>query len=251
MPSYKLIVKYKGAKFCGFARQPIVLTVQGELERALSTILHEEILTVCAGRTDAGVHARHQVVSFETGVEIDSTQKLLRSLNALIDEDICAVSAEQVDDGFSARFDAVERIYKYYIHNDAIRPVFAYDFSWHVAKSLDVNAMKHASAYLIGEHDFRSFCTAKSAIDKTTMRCINSISFHQVNIADEELLEITVSGNAFLHSMVRTIVGSLVMVGKGQRSEKWILDVLNARSRDAAGECAPAKGLIFWDVKYP
>lgn len=247
---YKLTLRYRGAAFCGFARQPENLTVQGNLEQALRIVLHEDILTVCAGRTDAGVHARAQVVSFACSTKISNTYKFLRSINALIHEDICVNSCEEVDKAFSARFDAVERIYKYYIYNSCIRPMFTTDFSWHVSKPLNVEAMRQASRHLIGEHDFKSFCTAKSSIGKTTMRCVNDILFDKVKVADEELIEITVSGNAFLHSMVRTIVGSLVMVGKSQREPEWMKTVLDAKSRDSAGECAPAKGLVFWQVKY-
>lgn len=247
---YALNIKYDGSEFSGFARQPGTKTVQGCVERALTIVLREEILTVCAGRTDAGVHARCQVASFSCDTEIESFDKFLRSLNALVPETISITNIYEVEENFSARFSAKMRIYKYYIYNSKARPVFTRNFAWHISKPLDVEAMKQASQYLIGEHDFKSFCVSKSSIDKTTMRCVNRIEFANKLVVDEELLEITVSGNAFLHSMVRTIVGSLVFVGQGKRKPAWIKDVLEAKDRSLAGECAPAKGLVFWNVIY-
>lgn len=247
---YALNIKYDGTSFSGFARQPEAVTVQGCIEQALKVVLHEEILTVCAGRTDAGVHARCQVASFSCATKIEGLNKFLRSVNALIPETTSITHIYEVSEDFSARFSAKERIYKYYIYNASSRPVFTRNFAWHVPKPLDIDVMKKASKYLIGEHDFKSFCVAKSAVDKTTMRCVNYIDFTSKLAADEELIEITVSGNAFLHSMIRTIVGSLVFVGQGKREPVWIKEVLDARDRSKAGECAPAKGLIFWDVIY-
>lgn len=247
---YALNIKYDGTYFSGFARQPVAVTVQGCIEHALTIVLREEIYTVCAGRTDAGVHARCQVASFECATKIESFNKFLRSVNALIPETISITNVYEVSEDFSARFSAKERIYKYYIYNSSTRPVFTRNFAWHVAKPLDIDAMKKASRHLIGERDFKSFCVAKSAVDKTTMRCVNYIDFNNELVADEELIEITISGNAFLHSMVRTIVGSLVFVGQGKREPVWIKEVLEAKNRALAGECAPAKGLVFWKVSY-
>lgn len=247
---YALNIKYDGSDFSGFARQPGTKTVQGCVERALTIVLREEILTVCAGRTDAGVHARCQVASFSCITKIESFDKFLRSLNALVPGTISITKIYEVAENFSARFSARERIYKYYIYISKARPVFTCNFAWHISKSLDIEAMKQASQCLIGEHDFKSFCVSKSSIDKTTMRCVNSIEFATTSVADEELIEITISGNAFLHSMVRTIVGTLVFVGLKKREPSWVKDVLDAKDRSVAGECAPAKGLIFWDVIY-
>lgn len=249
-----LTLSYKGAPFCGFARQPGQLTVQGSLEQALRTLFHRDVETVCAGRTDAGVHARGQVVSFDLSAEEFSqrtARSLKRSLNALIDDHISVSDVQQAPSGFSARFDAVEREYHYYIFNGDWRPVLLGDFAWHLPKYLDVDAMREGASYLIGEHDFKSFCLAASAVGKPTCRNVSTIEISNITVIGEDnALCIRVVGNAFLHSMVRTIVGTLASVGRGQHDPSWVREVLEARDRRAAGENAPAKGLIFWKVRY-
>ena len=247
---------YKGAAFAGFARQPGQLTVQGQLEEALATVFAQPVETVCAGRTDAGVHARGQVVSFSVpeealGGRAGSPERLVRSLNALTHDDIVVRDVRLMPAGFSARFDAVAREYRYFICTDATPPIFMADFSWHVEKPLDVAAMAFASRALIGEHDFKSFCLAASAEGRTTMRRIDEIAFDREDTMGEHFLVITVRGNAFLHSMVRTIVGSLELIGRGHRDADWLERVLEARDRSAAGPNAPAQGLVLWQVEYP
>ena len=253
MLTLSLAVAYNGAPFCGFARQPGQLTVQGEIEHALSLLFRREVETVCAGRTDAGVHARGQVVSFNVSPDEmqDRTRaSLTRSLNALTHEAISIRSVDERESGFSARFNATEREYRYFICTEPAPPIFLRDFSWHIPKPLDVEAMREASRALVGEHDFKSFCMAASAVGKSTCRNVHEISFERIEVMGERTVVITVKGNAFLHSMVRTIVGTLVMVGRGQRKPEWIADVLQARDRCAAGENAPAQGLVFWEVSY-
>lgn len=257
-----LTVAYNGAPFCGFARQPEQLTVQGELERALETVFRRPVETACAGRTDAGVHARGQVVSFDVtpdevaadaanaGGSARTLQSLQRSLNALTHDAISVCAVEQRPQGFSARFDAQWREYHYFIYQGTAAPIFMQDFAWHVKQPLDVEAMREGAAYLIGEHDFKSFCMAVSAVDKPTCRNVHEIMIEHADVMGENCLVIKVIGNAFLHSMVRTIVGTLVMVGRGLREPSWVGEVLAARDRTAAGENAPAKGLVFWHVQY-
>lgn len=247
-----LKVAYDGAPFCGFARQPGRLTVQGELEDALRLLFKRDIQTTCAGRTDSGVHAIGQYVSFDVAQhELQGRKKsnLLRSLNALCADGMIIKDIQEKPLGFSARFDARARIYRYFLSTSAFEPLFMKDFSWHVG-SLDLDAMRSASEYLIGEHDFKSFCVAKSAIDKPTCRYIDSIDIEDIPSLDEGMISVRITGNAFLHSMVRTIVGSLVAVGKDKRKPIWVKEALEAKDRKAAGECAPAKGLVFWDVIY-
>ena len=253
MSTLAMIVSYRGAEFSGFARQPEQPTVQGELEHALQVLFRRPVETTCAGRSDAGVHARGQVVSFdltEDELQGRSFIKLRRSLNAITHPDITVKLVEQREDGFSARFDAQAREYRYFISVGEIRPVFMHDLSWHVPGTLDVAAMERASRCLIGEHDFKSFCRAASAVGKPTCRNLMEISFEEEEHFGEKLLVVRIVGSSFLHSMVRTIVGSLVMVGKGYRDEGWIEKALEARDRAAAGECAPAQGLVFWEVRY-
>lgn len=248
-----LTVSYNGAPFSGFARQPGQLTVQGELEQALSLIFRRPMEVVCSGRTDAGVHALGQVVSFDvTNDELEGRNlySLRRSLNALTHEDITVREVEERQPGFSARFDAQWREYHYHVCLDEVPPLFMRDFSWYVHGQLDIDAMREAAAYLVGEHDFKSFCMAASAVGKPTCRNVHEISLSREMIMGEDILTIKVVGNAFLHSMVRTIVGTLVMVGRGQRKPEWVREVLEARNRTAAGENAPAAGLVFWRVQY-
>lgn len=248
-----LTVSYNGAPFSGFARQPGQLTVQGELEQALSLVFRRHMEVVCSGRTDAGVHALGQVVSFDvTNDELEGRNlySLRRSLNALTHEDITVREVEERQPGFSARFDAQWREYHYHVCLDEVPPLFMRDFSWYVHGQLDIDAMREAAAHLVGEHDFKSFCMAASAVGKPTCRNVHEISLSREMIMGEDILTIKVVGNAFLHSMVRTIVGTLVMVGRGQRKPEWVREVLEARNRTAAGENAPAAGLVFWRVQY-
>lgn len=252
-----LTVAYNGSRFAGFARQEGLATVQGELERALSTVLRRPAEVTCAGRTDAGVHALGQVVS----LPITATEKtvlagrapggLLRSLGALTADGISIRDARFERPGFSARFDATSREYRYRIMTGPFEPVFLREFSWWVhGGALDAEAMARASRCLVGEHDFRSFCQAKSAEGKATCRCVTRIDFGCEEIMGERCLSIAVEGNAFLHNMIRIIVGTLVEVGAGRRPPEWVARVLADRDRRAAGPTAPAAGLVFQHVSY-
>ena len=246
-------VTYRGEPFCGFAKQPGQLTVQGSLEEALAKVFRHPVETVCAGRTDSGVHARGQWVSFSLLAKEwneRSDYKVLKSLNALTHEDISVCEIMRKDLDFNARFSARSREYRYFICTDKPAPLLMRDFSWHLGKELDLEAMRKAASYLIGEHDFRSFCMAASAEGKTTNRNVVSIDIDEIEMWGENLVVITVVGNAFLHSMVRTIVGTLVLVGRGKREPEWVAEVLAACDRCAAGENAPAQGLVFWQVNY-
>lgn len=253
--SLVLTVAYNGAAYSGFAKQKdeSVDTVQGRLEHALEVYFRRPVETVCAGRTDAGVHALGQVVSCAVDVELlegTAPEKLVISLNALTPDDIAIRDVAVEDAGFSARFDAVEREYRYRIVEGSVPPIFLKEFAWHRRGRLSLDPMREAAAHLVGEHDFKSFCKAASAEGKTTMRRVNEIRIEPEMQMGEECIVITVKGNAFLHSMVRTIVGTLVQVGSGQRNPEWVADVLAARDRNAAGETAPACGLTFWRVRY-
>ncbi len=251
--TYSLTVSYNGAPFNGFARQPGQCTVQGELEQALSLVFRRPVEVVCSGRTDAGVHALGQVVSFDLDAgELGgrTLHSLRRSLNALTHEGITVREVERREAGFSARFDARWREYHYHICCGDVPPQFMRDFSWHVTSALDVEAMRRGAEYLVGEHDFKSFCMAASAVGKPTRRNVMEVSLSGETVMGEDVLTIKVVGNAFLHSMVRTIVGTLVAVGRGQRPPEWVGEVLAACDRTAAGENAPAGGLVFWRVQY-
>lgn len=251
---------YDGTRYAGYAlqeRQTHVRTVAGELKRALETLLRREVALTCAGRTDAGVHARAQHVSLPMMPEESrslSGDALLRSLGALLPEDIGVSRVLRARDGFSARFDACARRYRYRIVCGPVPALFNGRWTWWIRSrdvgALDVAAMDAASRCLLGEHDFKSFCKASSAENKPTCRFVESIRFEREVALGESLLAMDIVGNAFLHSMVRTIMGSLVEVGLGRREPSWIAGVLAGCDRRLAGPCAPASGLTFWDVRY-
>lgn len=253
--SLVLTIAYDGAAYAGFAKQKDerLVTIQGELEKALATYFRRPIDTVCAGRTDAGVHALGQVVSCVLEAEEaagTTADRLIISLNALTPDDIVIRAVRFERPEFSARFDARSREYRYRIVTGPVPPLFLRGFAWWRRGELDMEAMREGAAYLVGEHDFKSFCKAASAEGKTTMRCVSEISIEPEEQMGESCLVVKVIGNAFLHSMVRTIVGTLVQVGAGHRDPAWVAEVLAARDRNAAGETAPACGLTFWKVHY-
>lgn len=256
-----LSVAYNGSSFAGFARQAEehVKTVQGELEQALALLYRREVKTVCAGRTDAGVHARGQVVSFdvtEDELHAKTMRSLQRSLNALVDDGISISDAQERPFGFSARFDARWREYHYHICTQSARPVLIAPLVWHLGGvALDVDAMRQAARRFEGEHDFKSFCMAASAHmieadGRSTCRNVLSCDVYEETLVGTPVITVRVVGNAFLHSMVRTMVGTLVEVGRGKHPASWIDEVLSARNRAAAGQNAPAAGLTFWRVGY-
>ena len=246
-----LTVAYEGGRFSGFARQPGLDTVQGRIETALSTLSRREIVTTAAGRTDAGVHALGQVVSFDAGIGEFEPECTRRSLDALTGEGLVIREVRRARQGFSARFDAVRREYRYRIVAGSVAPLFLSDVSWHIPHELDVDGMAKAAGALVGEHDFRSFCVTGSAVGKRTVRRVNRVDVFLEEHLGEGCLCVRVVGNAFLHSMVRVIVGTLVEVGVGRREAGWVTEALKARDRSAAGQTAPARGLVFHSVEYP
>ena len=250
-----LVIKlgYRGAAFCGFAEQPAQRSVAGDLRRALETVLRREVELTCAGRTDAGVYAQAQYVSlpiYDADLSL-SGEKLVRSLTALTDDDISIRQLFRAPQGFSARFDAQARSYRYRICADSARPILGCDHVWWYNGHLDADLMDKAAQALVGEHDFKSFCKAISAEGKPTHRFVERLSVEEIEEAGEKLIAVDITGNAFLHNMVRTIVGTLVEIGRGHRPVEWIDEVLAAKNRIAAGSCAPAQGLTFVNVRYP
>lgn len=257
-----LRVGYDGTSFSGFApqkQQAHVRTVSEELGRALSVLLPGDVQLVCAGRTDAGVHARAQYVSLALDAAQDvrlrsrSQLRFLQACSALVPDDICVSGAWLAPAAFSARFDACMRSYRYRIFRGPVRPLFCSRWAWwqRAADALDLDAMRQAASHLTGEHDFASFCRAASAKEGPTSRFVKEIQIRPVQELSEDLLEIRVSGNAFLHNMIRILVGTLTQVGEGQLDATQMPAILAAKDRRAAGPTAPAQGLTFWDVEYP
>ena len=246
-----LVLSYDGSGFSGFARQPGLETVQGRVEMALQTALRRECQTVGAGRTDAGVHAKAQVMSLVADGSEPEPAVLLRSLNALVGAGIVVTEVRFAPQDFSARHSAISREYRYRLVPGTVPPLFLAPYAWWVKGPLDLPAMRSAAECLIGEHDFRSFCVAASADDQPTRRRLDLVEIASEPALGEQSIVVRVSGNAFLHSMVRTIVGSLVEVGLGRRPPSWMAEALEACDRAAAGPTAPARGLVLWHVEYP
>lgn len=243
---------YDGAGFSGFAEQPGLRTVAGEVRRALETFLRRPIDLTCAGRTDAGVHAIAQYVSVpahESELSIEH-RRWMRAMAALLPEDIALNAVFHARPGFSARFDARSRTYTYRIATGDAPALLTRKVAWWHRLPLDMDAMERGAEHLLGEHDFKSFCKVASAVGKPTCRNVISVGFAREQALGEEHIAFTITGNAFLHSMVRTIVGTLVEVGTGRRDPEWVLEALEARDRRAAGPTAPAKGLCFMSVAY-
>lgn len=254
-----LRVGYRGAGFCGYAEQEGQRTVAGELRRALETLLRRNVELTCAGRTDAGVSALAQHVSVPVYAEElagREPRRMWRSLAAITPEDISIRGLYLAPEGFSARFDATGRRYRYRIVCGNAQPVLLWDCVWWLKEELDVDAMRRAAKVLEGEHDFTSFCKVSSAAQiradgRSLSRCLERVEVAREQELGEEVVAIDVAGNAFLHNMVRIVVGSLVEVGRHNRPATWLEEALRARDRRAAGPTAPPQGLTFVDACYP
>ncbi len=238
-------VEYDGSRFLGWQTQAQTPTVQSELERALGEVADAPLSVQGAGRTDTGVHAAVQVAHFDPPVR-RTLQAWVLGTNTHLPEDLRVVWAMEVGSDFHARFSAVARRYCYRIMNRPVRPALArINHAW-VAQSLDQDAMHSAAQALCGEHDFSAF-RASACQARHGVRRINYIAVTR----HQETITINIEGNAFLHHMVRNIVGSLLMVGRAERDAEWIAQLLAGRDRTLAGPTAPAAGLTLERVIYP
>lgn len=245
MGKIALGIEYNGSAYSGWQSQDNAVTVQHWVEQALSFVAAHTVELVCAGRTDAGVHALEQVVHFETTALRDDRAWVLGS-NTRLPRDIRILWATPVQEDFHARFSAVSRRYRYLIQNSSVPGAV---FSTHATPQyhpLDAEKMHEAAQYLLGEHDFSSFraagCQAKSPHRKVTQI---SVQRHG------EMVVLDIVANAFLHHMVRNIIGSLMLVGKHEQPPSWIKTVLQQRDRTLAGPTAPACGLYLLQAQYP
>jgi len=242
---YAMGVEYVGTNFSGWQKQPDQRCVQSELEKILGSIANEEINTICAGRTDTGVHALGQVVHFDTSAQRDQRNWLLGS-NTLLPNDISIAWVKQVDAEFHARFGANARSYRYIISNRFARSAVYDKRALWIYKPLDHEAMHIAAQALVGEHDFSSLRGADCQ-SNTPFRNVHNISVKR----NDNWIFVDVTANAFLHHMVRNIVGSLLAVGEGKKPTQWIAEMLAEKDRSAAGVTAAACGLYFMHVFYP
>lgn len=249
MPTFKLTLAYDGANFAGWQRQPSARTIQGELETALARITQQPTKCTASGRTDAGVHALGQVVSFSAETTLE-TRTLLKALNAELPEDLFVFEVEQVADSFHALRDAVRKRYRYVIEDGRVRDLFERKYVWHIYQHLDEGAMKAAAEPLMGTHDFTSYETLGSP-RLTAVRTIYDLLVERTTGGRTARVLVEVEADGFLYNMVRNIVGTLVDVGKGKQSTAWPAEVLAKCDRRAAGMTAPAQGLFLVWVEYP
>ncbi|MCY4115133.1 MAG: tRNA pseudouridine(38-40) synthase TruA [Chloroflexi bacterium] len=236
-------IEYDGVGFAGFQRQAAARTVQQELEAALATVVGHQIHVTGAGRTDAGTHATGQVVSARVATRLDDAT-LWRAWNARLPEDLVALSLSTVADSFHARRDAVERTYEYRIAQTPQRPVLDRGRAWHVREPLDVALMEEAAGEFVGAHDFRAFTIGP---ETRTRRDITNIAVWR----EGPMIAVRLSGNAFLHRMVRRMVAALVRVGRGDLTAADVRRLLHSGDRASVGATAPAHGLTLVGVQYP
>lgn len=244
---YALGVEYDGGEFQGWQQLGEFggPSVQAALQDALSSVAASPVQVVCAGRTDAGVHGECQVVHFETDVE-RSTRGWMLGSTARLPSSVAVRWCVPAADDFHARFSAVARRYRYRLLNRAIRPaLYRQTLSWE-RRPLDAGAMHHAAQALLGENDFSAF----RSVQCQALHARRELQSIQVTRSGE-VIEICVQANAFLHHMVRNIVGSLILVGSGERPMDWIAELLAGRDRTVAGPTAPPQGLVFVGPLYP
>jgi len=244
----KLTLAYDGTAFSGWQVQPNERTIQDVLERAIAKTTGEQIRAVASGRTDAGVHALGQVVSFATqsSIELDV---LCRALNANTPFDLVVLDVCKAPNGFHAIRDAIGKRYRYVIQDGPLPDVFSRAYAWHIPQRLDDKAMRVAAQSLIGKHDFISF-QASGSDRKTTVRTITDLTVHRCTENDFSKIVIEVAADGFLYNMVRNIVGTLVEVGRSNKSTDWPGEVLAAEDRKVAGMTAPPHGLFLVKVDY-
>lgn len=238
-------IEYHGHQYYGWQEQRTVPTVQGVLQEALAKVANEPIFLHCAGRTDAQVHATGQVVHFDTRAKrhIDAW---IWGTNTHLPPSVAVCWAKQVDFHFHARFTATARRYRYVIYNHPIRPAILTQAATWFYYPLDVDRMRQAGSFLIGEQDFSSFRSSQCN-SKSPMRNVTDFTIERQG--DFVILEI--EANAFLHHMVRNIVGVLFKIGTGSKNPIWMQEVLHAKSRRSAAETAPPNGLYLTKVRYP
>lgn len=243
---HALIVEYEGTRYYGFQLQAKLPTIQGEIETALEKLTGEKMRVIAASRTDTGVHARGQVVSFRSGSSLP-LPAFINGLNYYLPEDIAVKKAFIVDDSFDVRRHAVSREYSYYILNSLTRSPLRRGYSYRVGGYLDVEAMNQACQALRGGKDFASFVSGEEAAIKSTVRCLHKAEMDK----DDDLVIIKMIANSFLRHQVRNTVGTLIKVGLGKMTVDDFHSIVEARKPGLAGPRAPARGLCLTRVNYP
>lgn len=240
-----LMLEYEGSHYHGWQSQANLHTVQSVVEHAISKVANEPTTITCAGRTDTGVHALGQVIHFDTEKE-RSIRAWIHGVNSYLPKQICIKWGREMPDDFHARYSALSRRYNYLIYNAGVRPALMFrNATWHY-RPLNHELMNAAAECLLGEHDFSSFRSSECQ-SHSTFRTVYRLNIHR----NDDWVLIDIEANAFLHHMVRNIVGVLMTVGTGRRPISWVKEVLAAKDRKKGAETAPPYGLYLVSVSYP
>ncbi|MCH5344274.1 MAG: tRNA pseudouridine(38-40) synthase TruA [Acetatifactor sp.] len=243
--NYRLTIAYDGSRYYGWEHQPNTdLTIQGKLENVLSLMVGTPVEVIGAGRTDAGVHAKAMIANAFLETEL-SEEEIRDYMNRYLPDDICAKEVRRAGDRFHSRYNALGKTYCYTCYMGATKPVFDRKYVYVLEESPDVERMRQAAEYLMGEHDFASFCS-NPRMKKSTVRKVDSIEIVQKG----DYLTFTYHGTGFLQHMVRILTGTLLEVGYGRRTPESMQELLEAKKRALAGPTAPAQGLCMVKVDY-
>jgi tRNA pseudouridine38-40 synthase len=250
MRNIAMIVGYDGTAYHGFQSQPDGNTVQDRLEEAVRSLTGERVKVHGSGRTDAGVHARGQVINIHTASRIPIERWCL-AMNSRLPDDIVVSNAREVPEDFHARRSALRKTYRYLIHNSMFPDPLTRRYTLHVYRPLDVERMAEGLSYLIGEHDFTSYCSPRTEVeDRVRTLYAGSVRREDAPGEPDARIVVELTGNGFLYNMVRIIVGTLLLVGTAEMEPIRMRRILEAKDRNAAGPTAPAHGLILWSVEY-
>ena len=244
MKRIKLTIAYDGTNYCGWQIQPNGITIEEVINKALSKLTGEEILVIGASRTDSGVHAMGNVAVFDTETTIPP-EKIAVALNQRLPEDIVVTKSEEVPLDFHPRYCDCSKTYEYHIINTRIPVPTKRLTNYFVSYVLDIDKMRQAASYLVGEHDFVSFCNVRTDVENT-VRTITALDI----LTNGNEITVRITGNGFLYNMVRIIAGTLMEVGKGRWEPSYVKTILEAKDRRAAGPTAPPQGLSLFKVEY-
>ena len=242
MKRVKLTIAYDGTNYCGWQIQPNGITIEEVINKALQKLTGEPILVIGASRTDSGVHAMGNVAVFDTETTIPP-ERIAMALNQRLPEDIVIIKSEEVALDFHPRYCDCSKTYEYHIINTRIPIPTKRLTNYFVSYNLNLDHMREAASYLVGEHDFVSFCNVRTDVENT-VRAITALDI----IEDGNEITIRITGNGFLYNMVRIIVGTLIRVGRGFYTPEKVKEILEAKDRKAAGVTAPAHGLMLMEI---
>ena len=244
MKRVKLTIAYDGTNYCGWQIQPNGITIEEVINKALNKLTGENVVVIGASRTDSGVHAMGNVAVFDTETTIPA-DRIAMAVNRILPEDIVVVKSEEVVSDFHPRYCNCEKTYEYHIVNTRIPIPTKRLTNYFVSYELDIDKMRESAAYLVGEHDFASFCNIKTDVD-STVRTVKELEI----LKNGDEITIRISGNGFLYNMVRIIVGTLIRVGRGFYQPEQVKEILEAKNRKAAGVTAPPHALMLMEIRY-